>query len=392
MDKTGSLLQEQRLRKGLTLERIADDTNIGVRFLSKLENDDYTGFPGEPYIIGFLRNYAEYLGLDAELVLSAYRGRNDPPAALERVGAEVESPIEEAIAQEAPARSPEPKKEQEVPAVSPRRRIPLAAVFAGIIVIGALLWIVLGGMFGSAKEDLPEKTPMVYRVEGGPFEKRLYVGDSLLIPLGEEMYKFTVLGIQDTVTLETPFGELLLSLSAVENIDPDNNGLDAASLSVVDFEKNREDLGVLLVVEFPPDSITASEPGVITIPEKSPAAPPIQAVAPEKSTDTVLFSSTRGTYPFSIQVTFRGNCLFRHEADKKEWVEKYYLKGETLSINVNSSLTVWTSNAQAVKMTFMAAGGKPVDLELGAPGEIAVKRIAWNHTETSWSLVASTLD
>ncbi len=45
MAKIGSKVQETRLRKGLTLDRIADDTNISVRFLSKIENDEFTGSP-----------------------------------------------------------------------------------------------------------------------------------------------------------------------------------------------------------------------------------------------------------------------------------------------------------------------------------------------------------
>ena len=83
MAKIGSKIQETRLRKGLTLDRIADDTNISVRFLAKIENDDFTGFPGEPYVVGFIRNYADYLGLDAEVVVALYRSKGDetpPPA------------------------------------------------------------------------------------------------------------------------------------------------------------------------------------------------------------------------------------------------------------------------------------------------------------------------
>jgi len=79
MAKIGSKVQETRLRKGLTLDRIADDTNISVRFLSKIENDDFTGFPGEPYVVGFIRNYAEYLGLDPEAVVATYRNKGDEP-------------------------------------------------------------------------------------------------------------------------------------------------------------------------------------------------------------------------------------------------------------------------------------------------------------------------
>ncbi|HEY9054668.1 MAG TPA: helix-turn-helix transcriptional regulator, partial [Rectinemataceae bacterium] len=75
MARIGPKLQETRLKRGLTLERIADDTNISIRFLAKLENDDFTGFPGEPYLVGFIRNYAEYLGIDPNLAVDAYRGK-----------------------------------------------------------------------------------------------------------------------------------------------------------------------------------------------------------------------------------------------------------------------------------------------------------------------------
>jgi len=106
----------------------------------------------------------------------------------------------------------------------------------------------------------------------------------------------------------------------------------------------------------------------------------------------VILRSTRGPYPFVVQVSFRGNCLFRYEADRKEWVEKYYSKGESVTINASNALTVWASNAQAAKLTFQASGGKTADLEIGAPGEISVKRIAWSRAESSWALISSDLD
>ncbi len=88
MAKIGSILQETRLSKGLTLDSIAEETNISARFLFKLENDDHTGFPGEPYIIGFIRNYAEYLGLDAEALVARYRSRDIPPEPMQIDGAD----------------------------------------------------------------------------------------------------------------------------------------------------------------------------------------------------------------------------------------------------------------------------------------------------------------
>ncbi|MCE1196134.1 helix-turn-helix domain-containing protein, partial [bacterium] len=87
MAKIGSILQETRLRKGLTLERIADDTNISVRFLAKIESDDFTGFPGEPYVVGFIHNYAEYLGFDPDDVVARYRSVEDVGASAAKAAA-----------------------------------------------------------------------------------------------------------------------------------------------------------------------------------------------------------------------------------------------------------------------------------------------------------------
>ena len=61
MGKIGDIFREARLGKGLTLEQVADETNISKRFLQGIESDDFSGFPGEVYTLGFIRNYAEFL-------------------------------------------------------------------------------------------------------------------------------------------------------------------------------------------------------------------------------------------------------------------------------------------------------------------------------------------
>jgi Uncharacterized protein conserved in bacteria len=53
MGKVGNIFRDTRLGKGLTLDQVADETNISKRFLQGIENDNFDGFPGEVYIIGF---------------------------------------------------------------------------------------------------------------------------------------------------------------------------------------------------------------------------------------------------------------------------------------------------------------------------------------------------
>ena len=73
MDSLGDRLKESREKQNYSLEQIARDTRISKRYLEALEEEDFTVFPGETYLIGFLRNYTQYLGLDANEFVALYR-------------------------------------------------------------------------------------------------------------------------------------------------------------------------------------------------------------------------------------------------------------------------------------------------------------------------------
>ena len=73
MDEIGKLLAETRIKRELELDQVARETNIAKRYLEALEQDDYSVFPAEPYVLGFLRNYCEYLDLDPEEIINLYK-------------------------------------------------------------------------------------------------------------------------------------------------------------------------------------------------------------------------------------------------------------------------------------------------------------------------------
>lgn len=78
-------LYAARERKGVDLYRAERDTKIRARYLGALERGDYRELPGAVYTKGFLRNYALYLGLDPDEILSQWRrergesGAQPPP-------------------------------------------------------------------------------------------------------------------------------------------------------------------------------------------------------------------------------------------------------------------------------------------------------------------------
>lgn len=78
----GTTLRQAREDRGLDLHEIADATRIRVRYLAALEDEQLGQLPEEIYARAFLRTYADYLELDAELFveeLSARLEASRPP-------------------------------------------------------------------------------------------------------------------------------------------------------------------------------------------------------------------------------------------------------------------------------------------------------------------------
>src|SRR2546428_8672060 len=72
MAEFGIIFKNVRESKGLTLEQIAAKTKIGTRFLEAIEKDDFQRLPGGIFSRGFVRAYAECLGLDADEAVANY--------------------------------------------------------------------------------------------------------------------------------------------------------------------------------------------------------------------------------------------------------------------------------------------------------------------------------
>lgn len=68
-DGVGALLRETRERRDQDLADIAAILRIRQLHLEAIENGRFDDLPGRIYAVGFLRTYAEYLGLDAEYVV-----------------------------------------------------------------------------------------------------------------------------------------------------------------------------------------------------------------------------------------------------------------------------------------------------------------------------------
>lgn len=79
MLEIGNSLREVRICRGVELAQVEAETHIRTRYLKALEDERFDLLPGDAYVRGFLRTYADYLELDAELFVDEYKARFAPP-------------------------------------------------------------------------------------------------------------------------------------------------------------------------------------------------------------------------------------------------------------------------------------------------------------------------
>src|SRR4051795_6862329 len=85
MFEIGNSLREARLRRRVDFGEAEQATKIRGKYLRALEDEDFGLLPSQTYVKGFLRSYAEYLGLDGQLYVDEYNsryvvGQEDQPA------------------------------------------------------------------------------------------------------------------------------------------------------------------------------------------------------------------------------------------------------------------------------------------------------------------------
>ncbi|MDR1909861.1 MAG: helix-turn-helix domain-containing protein [Spirochaetaceae bacterium] len=363
MDALGDKLRSAREEKGYTFEQVSRETNIAARYLEALETEDFDKFPGEAYLLGFLRNYGEYLGLDAEDLLSNYRAIRIQ---------EQPVPVEQLL------RPPSP--------------VPKIIRNVGIIVLAAAA---LGGAIyffqnrragpGAASAPGPRE-PQSVDMDGPSLERRFYRGDTVTIPLNSNFYKIEVSDVGNTVSLAAPSGTQSLELGQEAEIDLDMDGFADLRVSTVDFSRNNPAAGALLRLDldFAPAVSAAPAPAVLpgAAAGSAPASGPGAAASPAAAAQ-VIFTSPNA-YPFTLQVNFQGFCMFRWEVlaerDRRGRNERYFSRSDELSIQAQNGVRIWLSNAQALRVQVIG-GGRTVPLEIGEAGEVVVADVRWVRDE-----------
>ena len=362
MESYGAILRRARVNKGLELEAIAREISITQEYLNALETEESTVFPGEPYLVGFLQNYAEYLEVDTNHVLTLYHAKKlqetPPPLAL--------------TARE-----------------KPRFLIPLIVTLCvlfvgGLIVVG--VFFVKAKLASMAKDEANSQGTEFRKYELGekPFSGRLFKSDQLVMGSDKGNIFLTVAETEGIFGLETPAGIQYVELSEELELDVDGNSIPELIVYVSDVSQKNVDRGAEVKIMLKNASnVAVSSPDENQIPNAEDL--------PKEQNRIEIFSDSRA-YPFTVNASFRGGCLFRYRPDRKETVEDYFASGDVLNMTASNGLRMWISNGNAVKLQIVA-NSKTYDLAVQKAGEVVAQDIKWiKDTDGRYKVVIVDID
>ena len=73
----GRYLQAIRLEKGISLEKVSEETRIGLTALKAIEQEAMAELPAEVFLKGFLRAYSKFIGADGDEVIRRYESQRE---------------------------------------------------------------------------------------------------------------------------------------------------------------------------------------------------------------------------------------------------------------------------------------------------------------------------
>lgn len=144
MPSFGESLRRERELRQIPLREVAESTKINIRYLDALERNEFRHLPGGVFNKGFIRAYAQFIGIDPEAMVTSY---------LEEVKRQEESASQHenelarkrAGAAGAPART---RTEKTFSIPSRRLRAPLVAVLTALaaLVLAGAAYVILKGV------------------------------------------------------------------------------------------------------------------------------------------------------------------------------------------------------------------------------------------------------
>ena len=364
MESIGAKLSSARREKGVSVEQAARDTHIAKRFIEAMEQEDFDEFPGEAYLLGFLRNYAGYLGLSAEDVVTLYHNLRlqEQPA-----------PIDELL-----DRKPSSSR--------------LPRILIGTLVIVAVAAVVT--LFATGVISIPERSASDSGEAGSStevdetlitlddqfVERRFVAGDRVSVPVDGERAVLEFLAIEDRVSVGSEAG--IVHIGNQEERVLDLTGEGSGDVRVAVRQMYAEDSPPSVVARL--DRVVNGQrliaddtEGEMTDIDVADLATGMTN-APERERSPQIVGEFPSQQSYEVEADFRGLTMFRWEVDGEPRREEYVDNGDRLQTSVDEIVRIWASNAGNVRLEI--AGNA---VELGDQGEVAAAVVRWRELDNT---------
>ena len=153
----GDTLRAEREKQNLTIKDIEKGTSIRSLYIDCIEKGEYQQLPGEVYTKGFIRNYANFLKLDADAAVKQYMDENHPAAAVAAEPEENSTMREEPPKKKAAAFSTGNDFRQRVE-TSHKRQNKLLLVLIALIVAGGAVYLFASEGGSGVSDKKPAQT------------------------------------------------------------------------------------------------------------------------------------------------------------------------------------------------------------------------------------------
>ncbi|OHD12826.1 MAG: hypothetical protein A2Y34_01670 [Spirochaetes bacterium GWC1_27_15] len=379
MEALGEYLKEVRLKLNVSIDKIVEDTHIVKKFIEAIENEQFSIFPGEAYLKGFIRTYSEYLGIDPEDVIKRY----------EKIKmAESPTPIEQLI---------------------PKPSINLKPIFitVGIVLLGSLIVFGLINLGISISKNVTNEkidkkknnkelvennntgtTQTTQAIQNGKDKKitniykmtekettyNLKKDEAVEFNIGQNKFTLLLKELTPTVILVDQSGkEYYLIKSYQQKLDLNHDLSNDADVILNSWDEKVANIKIKLYEGDASTTVSTDSSNTVSTNNTSTVLN-IQG----DNVESIIKKTEIEDIAFDINV--QNETFLRYKADDKQDVESFYKAGSIVNIKASKSIIIWLSNAGAVNFNFK---NYSKILNPGEVGKIEVKLVKWVQSSGS---------
>lgn len=368
MNQLGPIFKEARVESGKSIDDAVKETKIAKKYLLAIENENFDIFPGETYLIGFIRNYSQFLGLDPDEMVLKYRDYKiqEQPAPIEQLTAKTSTL---------------------------KRFILIGITF--VIIVSSVLYILLTRDRSKKVKIKEEKVPHAEVEEEKEqkgtagltvFEEEEIIrdfvkGDVIEIPVKNAVHRISIDGIDENLEFSIEDIPFILSTDERVEIDFDRDGrkdillrINRMGEGIVNltlkkiFKTESSDLSIGLTdTETATAGATAGPPEVVIIKEDELFAD--IPVAPKSG-----FHIVSGYEKTDIKTAIRGvsTAYVAYDIDEGEKQEILLRNGDELAFTAKDVVRIMAANARGINIQI-----NDVSVTLGKGGETVAKVVRW---------------